>query len=164
MVKRQGCLGPLVIGTLLVVCVSAAVMPKKDQTTAVIVPTAIPTVASTAVIVPTKIPTLVPTAVVACDGEWLAMVEDTIAKWADANSIMAIDALVNRYDSRKLPYGCGKNDATLDQIDTAIRLGLASQKTALMLDDKEKQGRYFADALAQYYTAVQAIIDWKNGK
>jgi hypothetical protein len=161
---NKGCLGPLVIGVLLIVCVSAAIMPKPEAGTTKQVPTvAIQTATEVPTAVPTEVPTAVPTAV-ACDGEWTAMVEDTISKWADANSIMAIDALVNRYDKIKAPYGCGRNDATLDQIDLAIRLGLASQKTAMMLDDKAKQGRYFADALSQYYNAVQAITDWKNGK
>ena len=110
---------------------------------------------ATETVVPTKLPTY--TTVAACDMHYYDVVVDTVTKLSESTSIDAVDALITRYDSTEVPYGCGRNDALLDMTDYSVRIALGEKRTTFM--SKDPKSHEIASQISAR-DALQTIQEW----
>jgi hypothetical protein len=84
--------------------------------------------------------------------------------WGEVLTITQLDAIIVKYDTQKLPYGCGDTaDRLMDEVDTEMRLGLGAHRTAFMLGEESEEGKlYFGQALRHYQTAAEKHEQWKG--
>jgi len=84
--------------------------------------------------------------------------------WGEVLTITQLDAIIVKYDTQKLPYGCGNTaDRLMDEVDTEMRLGLGAHRTAFMLGEESEEGKlYFGQALRHYQTAAEKHEQWKG--
>jgi len=84
--------------------------------------------------------------------------------WGEVLTITQLDAIIVKYDTQKLPYGCGDTaDRLVDEVDTEMRLGLGAHRTAFMLGEESEEGKlYFGQALRHYQTAAEKHEQWKG--
>lgn len=84
--------------------------------------------------------------------------------WGEVLTITQLEAVIVKYDTQKLPYGCGDAaDRLMDEVDTEMRLGLGAHRTAFMLGEESKEGKlYFGQALRHYQTAAEKHEQWKG--
>jgi hypothetical protein len=151
---KRGCLQTtgLIIGGLVVFGILGAALDRTDtavreatSTPKIIVPT------HTAVVIATSIP-------VTCDtSAWIANTVEAYDMWGNAKSVVEIDGIISKYDSLAMP-DC---DASLLALDEHIRMGLATQRTALMLDEQEAK-KYIGQALLSYMQAGEILKDLAN--
>jgi hypothetical protein len=91
--------------------------------------------------------------------EYYDVVVDTVSKLSQAQSIDAVDALITRYDSTDVPYGCGRNDALLDMTDYSVRIALGEKRTTFMSDQAQKH-EIASQVSAQ--EALKTIQEWRD--
>lgn len=113
---------------------------------------------ATETIPPTKLPTYTTVSEV-CPMEYYDVVVDTVEKLKETTSITAVDALITRYDSTEVPYGCGRNDALLDMTDYSVRIALGEKRTTFMSDNPEK---HEIASQVNAREALRTIEEWKN--
>lgn len=106
----------------------------------------------------TKLPTYTNT-IAACDMHYYDVVVDTVTKLSESTSIDAVDALITRYDSTEVPYGCGRNDALLDMTDYSVRIALGEKRTTFM--SKDPKSHEIASQVSAR-EALQTIQEWRN--
>lgn len=108
-----------------------------------------------------------PTQTVCNPVAWVAWSENFVEShelWGEVLTITQLDAVIVKYDTQKLPYGCGDAaDRLVDEVDTEMRLGLGAHRTAFMLGEESEEGKlYFGQALRHFQTAAEKHEQWKE--
>lgn len=115
-----------------------------------------PVATETATSTPTALPTMT---IAVCTMQYYDVVVDTVSKLSEANSIDAVDALIARYDSTDVPFGCGRNDALLDMTDYSVRIALGEKRTTFM--SKDPQTHEIASQVSAN-EALKTIQEWHD--
>lgn len=152
--KNKGCVWG--IGLLVFFGAIGALMDDTDKT--VMEATAVPQAQATVA------PTIAPTATACSPEEWSTNFVEVYDLWGDALTITQLDAIIVKYDTKRLPYGCGEEaDRLVNDVDYEVRLGLGAHRTAFMLGDGDKEGQlYFGQALQHYKAAGEKHQAWKE--
>lgn len=164
--KKRGCVSTvgMILGGIVLFGACGAILDGTDTAVREATRTPKPTIASTATIMPSA--TIAPSATVVpvkCDvSEWRAMAKDVYVTWGSVRNIVELDALIARYDSIALPECDGMNDLLLS-FDENMRMGMANQRTAMMVDQADAK-KYVSQALIAYMQAEQLLKELEDAK
>lgn len=150
---KRGCLqtAGLIVGGIVVFGILGATLDRTD--TVVREATTTPKI-----VMPTSTVIVVATEPVVCDtSAWMANTNEVYEMWGSAKTILELDGITSKYDSLVIP----ECNPKLIALDEQIRMGIAMQRTALMLDQKEAE-KYVGQALIAYMQAGEILKGLNN--